>query len=264
MFWQIGSSATLGTARRSRARSWRWQSIRMSAGAALEGRAMSSGANVVLATNTVTAPSCDLTVPPTDPTHRTETTVRPPTDAAPPATDAARPSRTGPDRRRRPIPDGPRAGHRDATRTGHRNCHGTAGDRGRDCPAGYRDCHGDACAWHGHGPGHCRADRHRPAWHGEECAAYDGFSRRVSHPRSSVRESGTNGRPAGTGDRYERLQLEVGRTRATGPSASRSRWLADTGVSPMLRSLLALGRCCPYSALVCWWSPGAPASATER
>lgn len=66
VYWQVGSSATLGTGTDFIGNIMASASITMNTGATLEGRALAQTAAVTLDTNTITAPACAPTSPPTD------------------------------------------------------------------------------------------------------------------------------------------------------------------------------------------------------
>jgi hypothetical protein len=58
IFWQVGSSATLGTGSTLNGSILALASVTLTTGATLNGRALASTAAVTLDTNTVTIPSC--------------------------------------------------------------------------------------------------------------------------------------------------------------------------------------------------------------
>jgi hypothetical protein len=76
VYWQIGSSATLGTASSFRGTILALTSITLTTGATVEGRLLARNGAVTLDTNTVTKPSCTTTPP----------TSTGPTNTAPPST----------------------------------------------------------------------------------------------------------------------------------------------------------------------------------
>ena len=70
VFWQVGSSATLGTATQFRGNLLAHDSITLNTGATVEGRVLASGAKVTLQNNTITVPAClppSITPTPTPP-----------------------------------------------------------------------------------------------------------------------------------------------------------------------------------------------------
>ena len=75
VFWQIGSSATLGTGSSFRGTILASESITATTGATIQGRLLAFGGAVTLDTNTISRPSC-IAAPPTSP------------PTSPPATDA--------------------------------------------------------------------------------------------------------------------------------------------------------------------------------
>lgn len=104
VFWQVGSSATLGTASDFTGNILALTSITATTGTTVEGRALARNGAVTLDTNTFTAPNCSTTVPtvppvttePTVPPVTTEPTVPPvttePTVPADSSTPVASPS----------------------------------------------------------------------------------------------------------------------------------------------------------------------------
>ncbi len=78
VFWQVGSSATLGTGTRFVGTILALQSITLNTGATLQGRALARNGAVTLDTNTITTPNCSV-VPPTSTTPPPTTTTIPPT-----------------------------------------------------------------------------------------------------------------------------------------------------------------------------------------
>jgi hypothetical protein len=74
VFWQIGSSATLGTGTHLAGNILAFTSITLTTGVVLRGRALAHGAAVTMDTNTITAPTCDLTPPTTTSTTAPVTT----------------------------------------------------------------------------------------------------------------------------------------------------------------------------------------------
>ena len=77
VFWQVGSSATLGTASTFRGTILALTSITVTTGATVHGRALARNGAVTLDSNVFVRPTCDLT---------TTTTAAPPTTAAPTTT----------------------------------------------------------------------------------------------------------------------------------------------------------------------------------
>jgi hypothetical protein len=91
VFWQIGSSATIGTSSTFRGNLLALTSITVQTGTTVAGRALARGGAVTLDTNVFTLPSCDLTVPTTAAPSTTAgpgTTVAPSTTAGPGTTVA--------------------------------------------------------------------------------------------------------------------------------------------------------------------------------
>jgi hypothetical protein len=82
VFWQVGTSATLGTGTEFQGNILALTSISVDANATIAGRALARNGEVSLIDDTFTAPSCDTTTTPTP------TTTAPPTTAAPPVTTA--------------------------------------------------------------------------------------------------------------------------------------------------------------------------------
>jgi hypothetical protein len=81
VYWQVGSSATLGTASTFKGTIMALTSISVTTGATVEGRALARNGQVSLDTNVFTMPGCDTTTPtttatatPTDTTSATPTT----------------------------------------------------------------------------------------------------------------------------------------------------------------------------------------------
>ena len=69
VFWQVGSSATLGTTTHFRGNILADDSITLTTGATVEGRVLASNGAVTLDTNTITVPACTPPVsPPSNPT----------------------------------------------------------------------------------------------------------------------------------------------------------------------------------------------------
>ena len=64
VYWQIGSSATLGTATAFVGTIMAYTSVTVTTGATIRGRALAQNAAVTLDTNTITKPSCAGTTPP--------------------------------------------------------------------------------------------------------------------------------------------------------------------------------------------------------
>ncbi len=90
VFWQVGSSATLGTSTNFAGTIMALTSVTLTTGAALTGRALARNGSVTLDTNTITMPACDTDTPPTD-------TTTSPVDTRPTTTVEAPPVATGPD-----------------------------------------------------------------------------------------------------------------------------------------------------------------------
>jgi hypothetical protein len=65
VFWEVGSSATLGTSTSFKGSILALASITMTTGASLEGRALARNGAVTLDTNVITRPSCSTTAVPT-------------------------------------------------------------------------------------------------------------------------------------------------------------------------------------------------------
>ena len=90
VFWQIGSSATLGTYSHFAGNILAFTSITLTTGVVLHGRALANGAAVTMDTNTIAAPTCDLTPPTTTttsvPVTTTTTTAAPTTTTSVPVT----------------------------------------------------------------------------------------------------------------------------------------------------------------------------------
>lgn len=68
VFWQVGSSATLGTSSTFRGNIMAMESITLTTGANVEGRVLARGGAVTLDTNTVTSAVCAAVIPPEDTT----------------------------------------------------------------------------------------------------------------------------------------------------------------------------------------------------
>jgi hypothetical protein len=64
VFWQVGSSATLGTTTRFRGNILATTSISLKTGATVEGRVLARNGAVTLDTNVITKPGCTAPVPP--------------------------------------------------------------------------------------------------------------------------------------------------------------------------------------------------------
>jgi hypothetical protein len=71
VFWQIGSSATLGTTTRFRGNLLATTSISLKTGATVEGRVLARNGAVTLDTNVISRPGCLAPVPPQRPAPRT-------------------------------------------------------------------------------------------------------------------------------------------------------------------------------------------------
>ncbi|MGZ4622871.1 MAG: ice-binding family protein [Blastococcus sp.] len=82
VFWQVGSSATLGTATRFRGNILASSSITLTTGATVQGRVLASGGAVTLDTNVITVPGCTRRVTPPPVTQVRVDSV--PTGTAPP------------------------------------------------------------------------------------------------------------------------------------------------------------------------------------
>lgn len=74
VFWQVGSSATLGTGSTFVGTILALTSISVTTGVTVQGRALARNGAVTLDTDTFNAPSCDLTAPTTTTTSETTTT----------------------------------------------------------------------------------------------------------------------------------------------------------------------------------------------
>jgi hypothetical protein len=87
VFWQVGSSATLGTATRFRGNILAYSSITLTTGATVQGRVLARGGAVTLDTNVITVPGCTrlVTPPPVTPPRTTSGPNGGPTGMAPPA-----------------------------------------------------------------------------------------------------------------------------------------------------------------------------------
>jgi hypothetical protein len=94
VFWQIGSSATIGTATAFRGTILALTSITMQTGATSIGRMLARNGSVTLDTNTITRPRCSP-VPPTSP-PQTPPPPTPPTDSPPPTPPTDSPPPTPP------------------------------------------------------------------------------------------------------------------------------------------------------------------------
>ena len=86
VFWQVGSSATLGTASSFVGTVMALTSITVTTGATVDGRALARNGQVSLDTNTFTAPACATTLPTTTTTSSTTTTTQPTTTTTRPST----------------------------------------------------------------------------------------------------------------------------------------------------------------------------------
>jgi hypothetical protein len=95
VFWQVGSSATLGTTTSFVGNILALTSISLATGASLNGRALARNGGVTLQGNTITSPTC-LAVPPTTTTTSTTTTTVAPTTTTTvaPTTTTTRPTST--------------------------------------------------------------------------------------------------------------------------------------------------------------------------
>ncbi len=80
MFWQVGSSATLGTGSVFVGNILALTSVTVTTGVTVHGRALARNGAVTLDTDTFSAPTCDLTPPTTPPTSgdTSSSTVGPP------------------------------------------------------------------------------------------------------------------------------------------------------------------------------------------
>lgn len=103
VFWQVGSSATLGTGTEFRGNILALTSISLTTGASIEGRALARNGQVTMDTNTITQAACTqqitppTTTPTTTPPTTTPPTTTPPTTAPPtttPTTTTPPPSTT--------------------------------------------------------------------------------------------------------------------------------------------------------------------------
>ena len=74
VFWQVGSSATLGTGTVFRGNILALTSIALTTGASIEGRALARNGQVTMDTNTITQAACTLQITPTTTTTTTSTT----------------------------------------------------------------------------------------------------------------------------------------------------------------------------------------------
>lgn len=94
VFWQVGSSATLGTGTVFRGNILALTSIALTTGASIEGRALARNGQVTMDTNTITQAACTQQITPTTTTTTTPTTTpttAPPTTQPPPSTTLAPP-----------------------------------------------------------------------------------------------------------------------------------------------------------------------------
>jgi type VI secretion system secreted protein VgrG len=94
VFWQVGSSATLGTGSLFAGNILALTSITVTTGVTVQGRALARNGAVTLDTDTFLAPTCDLSVPTT--TSSTPTTVPGATTTAVGATTTAVGATTAP------------------------------------------------------------------------------------------------------------------------------------------------------------------------
>ncbi|MCU1521715.1 MAG: hypothetical protein JWN19_2100, partial [Arthrobacter sp.] len=96
VYWQVGSSATLGTASSFTGTVLALRSITVTTGARVEGRVLARNGQVSLDTNAFTAPGCAGNPPPTTapvtPTPTQTTTATPPAADTPTATQTATPT----------------------------------------------------------------------------------------------------------------------------------------------------------------------------
>jgi len=83
-YWQVGSSATLGTATEFQGNILAHISITMTTGATLDGRALAQVGAVTLDTNTITIPECEGQILPTQNYRPTATSTRTPTPSPTP------------------------------------------------------------------------------------------------------------------------------------------------------------------------------------
>jgi hypothetical protein len=97
VYWQIASSATLGTTSTFRGNILALTSISLTTGATVEGRVLARNGAVTLDTNTITRPSCSrpVTAPVTPSGTPVTPRVSPVTSAAPTTTGAPTPAPTG-------------------------------------------------------------------------------------------------------------------------------------------------------------------------
>ena len=86
VFWQVGSSATLGTASAFAGSILALTSISVNTGDTIAGRALARNGAVTLDDDTITAPSCSVTTPPTTPPPTTPPPTTPPPTTPPPPT----------------------------------------------------------------------------------------------------------------------------------------------------------------------------------
>lgn len=93
VFWQVGSSATLGTHSSFTGTILALTSITVTTGTVIHGRALARNGAVTLDDNTITRPTC-ITTPP--PTTTTTTTTSPPTTTTTPPTTTPPPTTTTP------------------------------------------------------------------------------------------------------------------------------------------------------------------------
>jgi hypothetical protein len=78
IYWQVGSSATIGTTTSFVGNILALASISLKTGATLEGRALAQNGAVTLDDNTITSPTCNVSSPTTTTTAAATTTTKPP------------------------------------------------------------------------------------------------------------------------------------------------------------------------------------------
>jgi hypothetical protein len=95
VYWQVGTSATLGTGSSFQGTIMALTSITVTTGTTVKGRALARNGQVTLDTNAFIAPTCQSSLPTTTPTATGRPTSTPPRSASPPNTGSAQPVSSG-------------------------------------------------------------------------------------------------------------------------------------------------------------------------
>jgi cell division septation protein DedD len=132
VFWQVGSSATLGTGTTFVGSILALTSVSVTTGSTVAGRVLARNGAVTLDTNTITAPACALVPPPTTPPPTTPPPTTPPPTTTPTPTPTTATSSPEPT----PRPTGTRSPIPTPRPTGTRSPIPTPGPTGPGFPSG--------------------------------------------------------------------------------------------------------------------------------